>query len=428
MGQYGAAGVAAVLVEAALTEPRYDAQCEDARDGWIVDMICRAGLRQRAFTSIQDVANRLPADRDYRDCTHRCAIVRELAQRAVPGARHLLYSMLARVPDTAGVIGDADIVKLDGADGLVFVARRLGQWLSQDSSFWVDDHALAVLDERDGCGSGRALIEAAATTDSDIARFLSALDHPDGAGRPYTETPASQAEGVARRRRAALRDITAQQVIARVRAGGSKCYWLTCWARHASAEARQTVFAALLAETSPPRIARFLRAFVRVGPPCFDGKLHTWVDAHDNEVRWEATRVLAQVNDPRVRTLALHKLAPPTPDVDAIRLLTNSYQPGDHRIIEDALQPLEDKDDRHTLLSDVVAVFEANVELEGSACLCFVYEHTPCATCRKHAVALLDRLGTLPDWIAEEAQLDADERIRLVADKYRRRRGEAEST
>lgn len=400
----GGAGAGDELVEATGRHPAYDPQVAGPRAPWLVDMAVRLDLGARIVDAIRREQPTLT--QTFWDLDHRCSMLRELATRGVPGARELLYSMLAPIPGSVDVVAARQLVELDGADGLVFVARRLGEWLAADPCFWVDDELVRVLSQRDGSDSALAVLEAAAARDADVARYLGAVRRTS-----HERDPEASFEAFVER----MRKITAEVVIRRVREDPEEMrIELGGWGRHVDDDARRSVFAALLEESRPSRIERFLRVFAGVGPPHLDDRLFTWAEADDEAIAWEAVGVLSNVTAPPVRELGLRILDIGRTAVRALRLLRRNFAAGDHRIIERTLVPLDDRYALHLWLADAIEVFRANPVGEGAPAVLFAYEYTPCENCRLDALKLLDTLGATPAWILEEARLDASEEIRVA--------------
>jgi hypothetical protein len=79
------------------------------------------------------------------------------------------------------------------------------------------------------------------------------------------------------------------------------------------------------------------------------------------------------------------------------------------------LQRLDDADDLHDLGSDLLAFCKAHPGPEAVDCLLYVYELSPCSTCRKHAVKALTDTATAPAWVLEEIAFDVDPDTRALA-------------
>ncbi len=414
--EYGVSGLDEILISTAMFCPVYDAQVEDERAAWLVEMMSHAHLNLKAFETIKDALHIEPSVENYWDREHRCSVIMELAKHAVAGARDLLYAMFTQSAVTSSLadqdqpddlVGVDQIVELDGINGLLFIARKLGQCETQDPTLFVDHALLDAFDQREGSPIAREILEKAAKDDVDIQRFLLALGSPDD----DDEEEAVLTGGGTYEQR--MGRITAHDVIAHVRKDPDHgCIWLREWGLQADENARLTVFAALLDETSPLRLACFLRAFSATGPPYFSARLIPWIDVMEDEVGFVATQVLAHVSDPNLRDIAISRLTQAEPDINFIPLLTRSYLEGDHEIIENALCMIDDVDERHALLYDVLDLFEVNRVVGAAGSLIYVYEYTPCTNCRLRALELLTTLERLPDWIAEESKLDASEETR----------------
>lgn len=414
--RYGAAGFEKSLLHACAWCPVYDPQCEGDRAGWIVDMVSRVALGAQAVAVIRRAGERANRRATSWDRDHRCSVLKELAERSVPEARELLYSSLAREPGTADVVAARQIAELDGADGLMAVARRMGTWLAQDPYFWVDSELLDRVEELQGAGTAWAVLKQASADDANVARYLAAVEQQSRRSQASPQAPTISIPGLGKGPAGRWVDVTAGEVIAHVRTDPpGLCAWLNHWGRSADADSRATVFAALLEEVEPRRVARFLRAFIYTGPPRFDDRLLAWIDAPEEDLSYFAGRVLSHVAHPRVREAALQMLSSGEAPDGAIPLLHQNFEPSDHELIEAVLQrPAADDDVLFSRLHDAVALFEAHPcpELAGSAW--FVYEHSPCSCCRLRALKLLASTGTLPPWIADEARLDANEKIRSL--------------
>lgn len=128
-------------MEACVSCQTYDPQCEERRAPWLVSIAGRANLNAKLVQAINAKNQGTPTE-SHRDIDQRCDILQELAAAGSGEARQLLYASLTRL-DRSDVIGDSQIVSLDGVDGLIRVARQLGQWLRSDPEFWVDDHLIA---------------------------------------------------------------------------------------------------------------------------------------------------------------------------------------------------------------------------------------------------------------------------------------------
>jgi hypothetical protein len=420
--RHGVGDASAALVDACLSTWVFDPQIHGSRGAWLVEMVQAVGIANQVVEAISE-ANATQAVIEFWDADHRCSVLEAIARISDrSGARPVLYQMLTRVPESSDIVGLEQVVRLDGVDGVLRVARLQGKWLADDSSFCANDDPIILL--ADGIGEGRALaaLSVAAESDGDVARYLHAIRDESVPDRGHSKLPPkllAVTPDVVSERKAAHRDrmraIPAAEVVAAAySAKDHTCYWLISWGWHAEPTQRQEVFDALLEESSPIIAQRLLRAFSRVGLPRYDPALRQWA-VRGGEIGRVARRALSRVRDPRVRTLALDRFADPNPDADAILLLLANYAPGDHSLIESALRPDMAENPWHFTTLATLDVFEAHPVPAARASLLTVYEHSPCELCRARAANLLDALGMLPDWIREEATHDVNEELHPLA-------------
>lgn len=401
------------LLHAAAWCPVYDPQCEEERATWLVEMLASADLGKEAVNRIV-VANQRQQS-TFWDRDHRCSVLKELARRGVPEARNQLYQMLSREDDTADVVGAEQIVELDGADGLLFVAEKLGEWLEMDPSFRVDDRILWAFDESEGTGAGIRVLSMVFEQTPAVARFLAALEHPPSIESATLMVPRGLTVDGKQQHVTRMKNISVEDVIAKVRADTSdRLYWLVSWGCHAESTDRDKIFETLLHESDPGRIAKYLRVFTRIGVPEYHPRFSDWLEMEKEDVRAIAVKVLSNMSDPRVRKHAIARL---TRDENArhfILLLTKSFEPGDHRFLEAALRDIRDDHERHSMLYDLLTVFENNPVTHCTDSAVFIYENTPCTNCRMRALKLMMTMATSPSWILEELRFDSSAEIRSL--------------
>ncbi|EGH13379.1 MULTISPECIES: hypothetical protein [Pseudomonas syringae group] len=171
---HGANGFEGIIIEASVFCSSYDPQLEAPRAPWLFSIVDRVKLNAKVVQSIRAMES-MPPPESCRDSDSRSAILKELAASGSEDARRLLYASLAIFPNTATVISADEIITLDGVDGLMYVARQMGQWLHADPDFWVDDSIITTFDGCTGSKGGLAALEREATVDCDIANYLAGM-------------------------------------------------------------------------------------------------------------------------------------------------------------------------------------------------------------------------------------------------------------
>jgi len=398
---YGPVTLEDEIIDNCLHCRSYDPQCEAARAPWLFTIVDRAGLKRKVIQAIGALV-RDPPEQDHRDLAQRSAILKELAADGEDDARRLLYLSLARMSDTADVIADADIVALDGLDGLVKVARQVGRWLQEDPDFWICESLIEQIDESAGSIVGLAALEREAATDPDIAQYLIGLRQTRESQNAASGRPIETA-------------FTGAQIVAHAKKEKSgKCHWFRRWAIHAIVDQREIVFAALLAEQTPEHVGRLLRCFGKIGVPQYDARILPWLFCTDMEVRWAAVQAVAQLSHFELRKAALRLIA--EGDVtNGVRLLAANFESEDWSMCARRLEPSDDAEHHHSLGTHLLELCAAHPYPEALDCLLYVYEFSPCPTCRRRAVSAMIAIGIAPTWLLEESSFDADPETRTLA-------------
>jgi hypothetical protein len=124
---------------------------------------------------------------------------------------------------------------------------------------------------------------------------------------------------------------------------------------------------------------------------------------------------LTHIDDPSMRNLGLELMSTPDRCDLGVTLLTAQSQPGDYKLIEQALrQPMSDHV-YHSLGMDVLRFVKANLTGEAEASLALLYENGPCSMCRESCVKHLISLNRFPGWMRDECRYDADSGTRELA-------------
>src|SRR5262249_24572835 len=147
----------------------------------------------------------------------------------------------------------------------------------------------------------------------------------------------------------------------------------------------RAVLEAMLRQSDPKRICKYLRAFMVGTLDDFDSRLLQFASHPDEDVRGTACRALSNYEHPEVRRLALERLTVRQYRCDELRLLVKNYRAGDELLINGLLIGSDDEQAMHDLGLGINAVAETNPTAPLNQALLFVYEQTPCSICRHSA-------------------------------------------
>ncbi len=404
----GAAGVDALVIDACVDDKTLDSQSEPERWPWMTEIVDAAGMWALTAPAIINMVESL-TELNERDQDHVCNIAAVLAKRGFSDAMRALYMAFDRSWRWDDPIAATQAIKLNARDGLLHVARRLGQLAQADQS---DDLELAPLWilalEFESKGDAERILEEAASSDRDIRAYLAWWRATQ---RRNSQDAMPQS---AETRDGLLRSITATEIIERMRTGNPVLWGgpLMAWAKIASDAALQQIADAIFAETDEKRLRQYLWAFRHRGLPSLTPEFLAYAD-HENEFLRNATLIaLSNTRHPLVREFAMRRMAREDKSFRDLSLLCRNHERDDHVMIEAMLEVAGDVHDAHDLVYSLIRIFKENPVGEAQPSLVFAYEHSPCMNCRKKVVGLLLGQGLAPAWLAEECRFDANEEIR----------------
>src|SRR5438874_10711010 len=123
---FGASDFRDEILEAATVCKVYDPQVEELPTIWLADLCEDADI-------ICEIVDRQPQGAYY-DRELRCALLKEFVVRGHSAARQALYDACQDSEYGGELHGSDEIIEIDGAQGLLFVARKLGTLASVDET------------------------------------------------------------------------------------------------------------------------------------------------------------------------------------------------------------------------------------------------------------------------------------------------------
>jgi hypothetical protein len=416
------------VLHACLHDLRYDHQAEGSRGQYVFDLLQLSDDPAHFRSEVLAALLQMPTENCH-DLMQLFELARRFAVEGDSGARAAMYQRFAALAtDLAsfdyGLLDHAaeNIVLLDGIEGFLFVAGKLGQDALADADKWWDapwdGYLQGALEQTVGIQAAQRAIEQARQQSKAVAAYLARVDEQARRQAQRRASRPTQAEIPALGYDALKAIIEEAQGVP---PGGLR---LGNWAPQDVERAARD----LLAEQDPGRLQAYLRIFRRFTFPFDPQPLVALAQHGDAKVRLRALDALSNVQNPLVRELALEMLAAPSGAntdmafdllTSAFNLLTRNYQPSDHALIARKLARRRSIHTYHSLGMDALRVFEANPTPECAEVLVSMYDRGPCTECREDCVDLLHRLGRLPDWMARECLYDANGDLRDKARSYR---------
>lgn len=397
--QDGAAPYRAALLRTCIVNPVYDRQCEGSRTGYLLGLLRLTGELPWYRRQILDALGDPPEEADLDQLLEFAA---RFAREGDAEARRLLYERAAEQLDADERAGATQIIDLDGLDGFVFVAERLGAVAARDLDFiddaWLRSYLVdgreGILEQLQALRRERPLLDRylEAVEGNSERRMRAKAERVDIASLPYAEL------------RALLERHPREGAPSSIRR----------WAEPASDAALREAARALLDITDVPLLRAHLAIFRRRMFPLAWGQLAPLVRHEDDRVGRAALTALGQLHDPGVRQLGIALLDEGFRVHDALELFMKNYRPEDDVRFAALIDAAEDDDALHAAGVGLVDISRANPTPAATPLLRQLYERGPCSLCREDVVQLLLDAGTLPAELASECAHDANENTRAL--------------
>ncbi len=409
--EYGLKDVADLLLEACLHDQAYDPQCEDSRAKWLLEMFRDSSEYKRFATSIFAA---LANETQTWDLLQLCEIA---ALMAINGDEEAHAALLARVmQQSAGTddnwVGASELVKVEGVDAVVRLARNYGNLLLNDPD--EEPPPLAQLYDDDVPIEARNTLEVLSSADPKIRVYY---EH-------NLRYEARDSYSKEKHRERIRREYPLQKILEDAAAEGGmyRSHYLS-FGRAATQEELEVVFNRLIAEPNEQVCLRLLWVFRRVEMPRIHPRIWEFVKSSNEQLRNAAFTALTQIKDLSVGEFARKKLRigeSIEENSELLDLFVHNYQPTDGDIIWAAIQKVKaESENTHWIGMSVLKICDENEAPDLYEALKWVYENGPCSICRKSAVEHIIALKMIDPEVIEECLFDADEDLQKVAREFK---------
>jgi hypothetical protein len=384
----------AILLDACLTDLRYDRQCEEVRGPWLWQIMDATGtiedFREPILDSLRSVSDGLAAQQ-------LCQFAVSYAMLGDHRFRHALQQIVSQKPAAdCPWLGEEELVELDSTAGFLYSAKARASTLPDREWDWDDKAMLDMAIEKLGEQKVTEALERESESAPDLRRLLEGW-------RSVVERKASEPK---QSHVGHMRQYSLSDVIQAAEAMPNRAGFLRGWGMYANEGDLQAVLECIFNSDKAELIANYLRVFSNRALPHFDDRMLGLLEHEDEQVRNRAYAAVAKNSHPAVRKFALEHLQTHVHQPNFVELFIKNYQPGDEDLLRDHLQLPEDPDDRHWLLMNVTKVLEENHGARCDVLSLWAYRWTPCGSCRYHAAKLLLARAAVPKWLRNECLFD----------------------
>ena len=393
------------LLNACLHHLAYDPQSEGSRADWLFELI---NLTNDTEFYRQRIIEALPYATDFWDIKQLYDLITIWAKQGDIEAKQIIYETFAKQNFDESWLGGEHIIAIDGIAGLLYVAKSVGKRLLKDEELWEDDWLISQASERFGKETITKALEKESLCDRNISAYLDAV-------KIYRTNVSNNSKQKSQTNKKIIDLDTVLNSIDTIK---HYRYLLKNFGKYAEDEEIERVFQQLIKERRREHLIRYSWIFRWRKLPRLDKRLLELARIDDIELQWLAIAVLAKNKDGSIRNLAIALLQNITTSYNGeLKLLINNYWIGDFKIIESLLNSSFDINTKHDVCWDLIDIIKNQKTLELIACSLWVYENTPCSSCREKIFKILIDLKQAPKWILVESLKDCSQNIRELAKK-----------
>lgn len=395
------------LLHACLVNLVYDTQLNSGRAAWLASMIDWTGNSGRYATAIQAALESVSIDTPARDAEQLVSLAGELFERGFVEFKMPLIrlSQLAASDDFALTLC-RNLVDVGGIVGFEYAVRfvmRVGaaRWKKQElykyatEVFQGERELLRVLER-----------EPAELTLYHYLKEAKDEDEEDSLDEPPQVQP---------KQATSLKDVI-ELIDTDPKGTGHRSVYRS-FGKTAGPDDVQMLSRRFDEETAPSRLFGYLSVFSNMTLNIVPEKVFDLLEAEDDDLRRSARNVLSKVQSPRVRQRALRALESLDDEQIylGIALLELNYVNEDLVLLDRVLRQMKDRDFIHWSAMVTLRIAKRCNSDEFSPTLLWIYQSTPCSSCRGDALELLLDWKSAPEHVIFEAQWDAEPEVRQIA-------------
>jgi hypothetical protein len=391
----GTDGVREEILNSALFPNVYDAQCNGLGEAWLARLCQAAGLVERFISQDRGITG---------DLELRCGMLAQFALQGHHAPRTELRELCRYDEKKGWVLGAGEIVEVDGEEGFLFAADRVGAALLEHPDYWGSTYLARLLDEKAGEGRAMAIMNRESSGNPNIAAFREAVLKSEAEPRP----------------RPVRIKPSVDELLEQILHSEKPVPYFRSSGKHATPDEGRFIAALDFQKLNPVALENYLRFFNQTGFPELWEEHLALLTHPEKRVRQQAHATMSHHADPELRKAAYETLARGEVS-NFVSLLHRFARRRDTGPMLEAISApgaFEDDFELHGTVLDLLHLVEKKKRMKDARLAVWIYENSPCRRCRHDAVKKMAEHSILPTWIAEECLSDAYDETREIAAKH----------
>lgn len=383
------------IIEASIYNWAYDGQCESSRAPYLYKIIEKSLNQEIIRTAILDA---LMSENEFTcNLTQLFNLACIYAQSGDALARAKIYERFLYKSNNSDWEGASEIIALDGIDGLLFVADRIGAYLAQqenrDEYAYLISHFQRLYPQIDVYTE----LNNAAIKSYNTQVYLDTIKKTELQNQAWIEEEKKKKYG---------------SVIEEIK---SKTYFVSRY-KELTVTELQEIADIFLTETKLEKKAKYLRIFIWHKYPYDITPLLLLAKGKTNKYRIKeyALEALKHITSPAVRELHLNKIANTTTPSRYTDLLLSNYEDEDCQTLCNIANKYQSEEIIEQLAISYILIFTKNKTPKCQFPLELLYDKMNCAIHRHDLVKILIDNNVLSEKLKDEIQFDCDEETRKL--------------
>lgn len=389
-----------LILEACTHNLAYDPQCEGTRADYLFEILSLASNKEILEDAI--INNLLEPHEDDRDTELLFDLGKTLALNGHQKAKKALYQRYAKNSEPGYEFVDTDaLVILDGIKGLEFSAEIQGKNILLDSKYWTCDWLIQICIENFPDNSPKQHLLDKSKNNIYLQKYLSKIDEINNLAENRKPDPEWSYSSIS-------------EFISK----GKGNFVPPRAGKKLSKDELVKLTVDFQQASDKKSIETYLRLFAQVKYPGDISYIIPFLRSSNDRIVYLVLSTLSKIKDPIIRDIIESNYQDQNFLKANLRLFVSNYKAKDIKILSNLIEHLEDEDDIHSVLGDLIKILENNIIEKPGIVLNPFYRINNCSSCRKAMIKRLMLSKDVSGDIFQELKYDCDQDIRELSNNY----------
>lgn len=387
------------IIKASLTNYAYDGQSENSRALYLSELISLSKQRDKIRKA---VLHGLATEQDNTwTLTQLFDLAKIFAQSGDTVSRQAIFDRFFNHPvDHSDWVGYSEILELDGLEGLVFIADKIGKALEKNPDDWQDDMIIDHFQRENPKVKAFAELEKASKQNRFIKIYLDNIKRTEENRKNHI------------REKVEYKNIIEEVLLCKP--------YIRLWKRKITDKQLTAIANQLLIEKNKNNQEKLLYVFNKFKFP-FDSEFILQFakqkPTSKNRIVEFAIDALQYLQSKEIRQFALDQIKTTKRPESLTSILISNYQNGDSKLLTELAEKFNQDYIIENLASSYIDIYKANKTTECKEPLEAIYDKLTCGIHRKGIIEVLMDNKVLSNKIRQEIKYDSYFETRQLLDR-----------